>query len=351
LLSLSIPLYAEAADPEADAGSAPSTAGAKPAEHRATPSVGDPKDRADGPAPAKAAAAYEFQPDVICPFCTLTPDYPTGRTGLHWHNHWQTAGTREFITIPALVAGWAGIQLFASQPSQARWKSPILFDRPMRRALRIGSEKGRSTASIASDWIFVWEIVHPSAIDPLLVAWWQRKAPFVAWQMTVINAQAYALTLLVTEGVKRGAARQRPRIDAAHCAQDPGANDCGATAYQSFFSGHAAVTATGAGLICAHHTQLNLYQSDFLDGGTCLLAVLGTATTGAMRIASDNHWTSDVLFGHLVGYASGYLLPTLLYYQDFRVTPHEHEPSPAPVYATLPMITRESLGLVVAGIF
>jgi membrane-associated phospholipid phosphatase len=79
--------------------------------------------------------------------------------------------------------------------------------------------------------------------------------------------------------------------------------------------------------------------------------VLGTATTGAMRIASDNHWTSDVLVGHLTGYASGYLLPTLLYYQDFRISPHEHEQPAGPVFATLPMITPDSLGLGVFGTF
>jgi membrane-associated phospholipid phosphatase len=295
--------------------------------------------------------AYEFQRDVVCPFCKLTPEYPTGRTGLHWHNHWRTAGTREFITIPALAAGWVGVELFSSQPSRPRWKSPILFDRAARDALRIPSEKGRRTAATVSDAIFVWEIVHPSVIDPLLVAWWHRKAPFVSWQMTVINAQAYALTLLVTESVKRSTLRARPRVDTAQCARNPGSNGCGATAYQSFFSGHAAVTATGAGLLCAHHTQLNLYQSDLLDGSTCLLAVLGTATTGAMRIASDNHWTSDVLVGHLTGYASGYLLPTLLYYQDFRISPHEHEQPAGPVFATLPMITPDSLGLGVFGTF
>jgi hypothetical protein len=55
-----------------------------------------------------------------------------------------------------------------------------------------------------------------------------------------------------------------------------------------------------------------LYQNDILDVGTCALAVAGTAVTGAMRIASDNHWASDVIVGHLMGYASGYLLPTVL---------------------------------------
>jgi membrane-associated phospholipid phosphatase len=298
-----------------------------------------------------SAEAYQFQPGVICPFCEITPDYPTGWSGLHWHGHWRAVGTREYITIPALAASFLGVQLFTSRPSKARWSSPILFDRPVRNTLRIRSAKGRRTAGTVSDVIFVWEILHPTVVDPLLVAWMMRESPLVAWQMFVIDAQAYALTLFVTDIVKRGSARQRPWVDTADCAQNPGGRECGSSeAYQSFFSGHAATTATGAGLICAHHTQLSLYQSDLLDQSACLLAVLGTAMTGAMRIASDHHWTSDVLVGHLVGYASGYLLPTLLYYGEFSGAPHEHKET-APVYATLPMITRDSLGITVLGIF
>jgi membrane-associated phospholipid phosphatase len=289
---------------------------------------------------------------VICPFCRITPQYPSGRSGLHWHDHWRTVGLREYVTVPALLGTYLGVQLLVAQPSRARWTSPVLFDRPVRDALRLPSEKARSTAATVSDAIFVWEILHPAAIDPLIVAWWLRESPLVAWQMFVIDAQAYALTLLVTDVVKRGTARQRPYASDDDCATNPSGAGCGSTGrYQSFFSGHAAITATGAGLICAHHTQLNLYQSDMLDLGTCLLAVAGTATTGAMRIASDNHWVSDVLVGHLTGYLSGYLLPTLLYYKEFRIEPHEHEEPPAPVFATLPMITRDSLGLTVIGMF
>jgi membrane-associated phospholipid phosphatase len=261
-------------------------------------------------------------------------------------------GTREYITIPVLAAGYLGIQLFTTPPDRARWNSPILIDRPVRDALRITNAGGRRTAATVSDAIFVWEILHPSVVDPLFVAWWLRESPFVAWQMFVIDAQAYALTLVVTEIVKRGTARQRPWVDTGDCARNPSGRECGSGGrYQSFFSGHAATTATGAGLICAHHTQLNLYQSALLDQGTCLLAVMGTATTGAMRIASDNHWTSDVLIGHLTGYVSGYLLPTLFYYKEFRIEPHEHEQPTGPVFATLPMITPDSLGLTVFGLF
>jgi membrane-associated phospholipid phosphatase len=69
-----------------------------------------------------------------------------------------------------------------------------------------------------------------------------------------------------------------------------------------------------------------------------------------MRIASDNHWTSDVIVGHLMGYTSGYLLPTLLYYKTFRTQPEEH-PTPTPIYAALPMVTTESVGVSVVGAF
>jgi membrane-associated phospholipid phosphatase len=116
-----------------------------------------------------------------------------------------------------------------------------------------------------------------------------------------------------------------------------------------------AATATGAGLVCAHHTQLSLCGNRALDTATCVTAVLGTAVTGAMRIASDNHWASDVIVGHLAGYLSGYLLPTLLYYKEFRITPEkEHEQAPpreGPTFAVLPALTERSIGATVLGVF
>jgi membrane-associated phospholipid phosphatase len=309
-----------------------------------------PADAAPTPA-SPAIPPYKFEPGVVCPLCELTPQFPLGHSGLHWHDHWRSTGVREYLTIAGLTAGALAFRFLVPSADTPRWNSPVLFDEPVRNALRIKSASGRSTAAMVSDGLFIWEVIHPTLIDPLLVAWWQRESPYAAWQMLVIDAQAYSLTFLMSDVVKRAAARQRPWVDTGDCARDPSGKDCGSGGrYQSFYSGHAAVTATGAGLICAHHTQLNLYQNDFLDRATCALAVLGTAVTGAMRIASDNHWASDVLVGHLMGYSSGYLLPTLLYYREFRAMPHEH-PIEGPVYAALPMVTTESLGVNILGMF
>ena len=311
-------------------------------------------------APGKAATPppgepqgeeYAFQSGLACPFCQITPQAPGGRSGLHWHEHWRAAGVREYITVAGLLGAVALTQFGLPTPTSPRWDQPVLFDDPVRNALRIRSSSGRRVAATVSDTLFYWELAHPTLIDPLLVAWWQREAPYVAWQMVVIDAQAYALTMLVTEATKRLTARSRPWVDTGDCARNPDGADCGAGGrYMSFSSGHSAITATGAGLICAHHTQLSLYQNDVLDVGTCALAVAGTAVTGAMRIASDNHWASDVLVGHLIGYVSGYVLPTALYYKQFRLQPERpHEPTP--VFAALPLITPQGLGMTMLGQF
>lgn len=332
---------AESAGSTEDASPRPSSpAEGAPAEN-ASPSAAPAEE-------AKARQSYEFQTGTICPFCAITPQYTEGRSGLHWHSHWQSVGRREYITIPVLTAALLGIQLIPP-PEEATWDRPILFDNAARDTLRFGSASSRRTAAKLSDAIFIIETLHPVVIDPLIVAWWQRQSPEVAWQMFVINAQAYALTLLVNDVTKRLTARARPWVD--ECEQNPSSSSCGSgESYRAFYSGHAAITATGAGLICAHHTQLSLYQNEWLDTGTCVLAVLGTAATGAMRVASDNHWASDVLVGHLLGYVSGYLLPTLLYYKEFRIAPHDH-PSTAPTFAALPMIGNDQLGLSVFGLF
>jgi membrane-associated phospholipid phosphatase len=266
--------------------------------------------------------------------------------GLHWHAHWRAVGLPEYVSISVLAATTVAMS-FVPPAKAATWDSPILFDTGARNLMRLHGASARNTAADVSDVLIYSEIVHSALIDPLLFAWGLRQAPDVAWQLSVINAQAYALTMALNEVIKRTTSRQRPFAEG--CARDPGAAGCaGGDRYGSFYSGHAALSATGAGLICAHHTQLSLYRNPVLDTGTCVAAVLGTAVTGAMRVMADEHWASDVLLGHLMGYVSGYLLPTLIYYKEFRVAPHDEIRGQRRL-AALPIVDEHSLQLRLIG--
>jgi hypothetical protein len=203
----------------------------------ATDSGGDatPEKQESLPAPTPAAPAiaptllpqYKFEPGVICPLCELTPQFPLGRSGLHWHGHWRQAGVREYVTISALAAGTVAVRYLAPPATSPSWTGPILFDSGVRNALRIDSAGGRKTAATISDGLFIWEVLHPTVLDPLVFAWWLRESPFVAWQMMMIDAQAYAFTFFMSDVVKRVAARQRPWVSTAGCEQN-GPDGCDA---------------------------------------------------------------------------------------------------------------------------
>jgi len=294
-----------------------------------------------------ARRSYQFKPGVPCPFCEPSAAFPRGPSGLHWHDHWRSVGWPEYSAIALSAATYAGLQFLPAAQSPS-WESPILFDTAARNLLRLNSASARSTAESVSDILSVAEVAYPLLVDPLL-AWAVRESPSVAWQMSVIDAQAFAFTLVLNEATKRLTSRERPYVD--QCEVDPSGAHCNSSGrYLSFYSGHAAMTATGAGLICAHHTQLNLYQNGALDLGTCALGILATTVTGVMRVASDNHWASDVLVGDLQGYLSGYLLPTLLYYKEFRASPSNEAPG-RPTVAALPMVGNHSLQLSLLGAF
>ena len=305
-------------------------------------------------AQADPRSTYDFGSGEPCPFCAITPGFPEAPSGLHWHSHWRGVGTADYGLTAAFAAIAIGAELLVRPELHADWDTPILFDRAARNALRLGSGSARSTAKTVSDVLF-WASIAQPLIDNIVVAWWLRESPRVAWQMFAINAQAYAMSLALNGVTKRLTSRARPW---ANTCDDNSTDPKCATgdAYRSFYSGHAAITATGAGLICAHHTQLSLYRNDYLDTGACVTAVLGTAITGALRVASDNHWASDVVIGHLTGYLAGYLYPTLMYYREFRVAPEgpeEHAPPPgeAPVITVIPLLTPTNVQLSFIGMF
>jgi hypothetical protein len=261
-------------------------------------------------------------------------------------------GVPEYVATPALLGVALGTRYLVSGLNHPYWSGPILFDQPTRKALVFGSGSARSTAETVSDVFTYASVAYPYVVDTAMVTWIGRQNPEVAWQMFVINSQAYSLTLALTAVTKRVAGRDRPYGD--QCATNPDGHPCGQpTEYGSFFSGHAAQTATGAGLVCAHHTQLRIYTNPTADATACVTAVSLSLATGVLRMTSDNHWVSDVLVGDLVGFVSGYLLPTLIYYRQFHLVPppSEEPSSPAPRVTVLPMLSPSTLGLTAIGLF
>jgi membrane-associated phospholipid phosphatase len=258
----------------------------------------------------------------------------------------------EYIATPVLFGAAAALAFLPPRQKHATWTGAILFDRPVKKAIEQQSRSARRSTATVSDVLFGVSLAYPILVDDLFVSWGLRKSPDVVWQMLVIDSQAYALTLALNSATKRLTGRERPSGEDCRQNSPPGAACNASGTFESFYSGHAAVTATSAGLMCAHHTQLMLYRSAAADTATCITAIGFAAATDVLRITSANHWASDVLAGSLMGYLSGYLLPTLLYYKEFRLTPHEQEPpSNRPVVAILPLAGVDSLGVTMLGLF
>jgi membrane-associated phospholipid phosphatase len=231
---------------------------------------------------------------------------------VRWRESFRRVGWPEYVAAPTLFLGALAAQALP-EPSEPRWRGPILLDRQLQHFLRVDSASGRQNANTASD-VLVGASAAQLLLDAWLVAAGIHGNPDVAWQMTVIDTEVYGLSELAVTMTKQLAARERPYAE--HCDSGGGSHCEASNRNLSFYSGHAGSTSTFAGLTCAHHQKLALYGSFAADLGACLGSASMALATGLLRIASDNHWWSDVLVGHAVGFSAGYLLSWGLYYRD-----------------------------------
>lgn len=240
---------------------------------------------------------------------------------LTWSGDWRRVGATEYAVIGSLGVGIATVMIWIPPAQEPAWRSPRLMDWRARGWLRQGTRAGRDAADTVSDVLLVASMLQPLALDSLIVAGLLDQNIDVMHQMEVINLQAFAMTQFVNVVAKRVFARERPYV--TDCASDPtssgGCDDL--DRYRSYYSGHSAVSATGAGLVCAHHTHLELYGGSPFDGIACAAAAGVALATGALRIAADRHWATDVITGYIFGLAAGYLVPSLVYYKSFRREP------------------------------
>lgn len=251
---------------------------------------------------------------------TLAPS-AAAEQRLTWQDDWQRVGATEYAITGALGVGILTVMLWIPPAEEPSWKSPRLMDWSARDWLRIKTRSGREVAGTLSDTLVALSVFQPMVVDSLIVAGIADQNADVMHQTEVINLQAYAMTQFVNVTAKRVFARERPYVSA--CQTDPKSSDgCDdVDRYRSYYSGHSAISATSAGLVCAHHTHLKLYGGSPQDGIACGVAAGVTLVTGALRIAADRHWATDVITGYILGFAAGYLVPTLVYYGSFRREP------------------------------
>jgi membrane-associated phospholipid phosphatase len=269
------------------------------------------------------------------------PDHPEEE--IVWQG--RELGWYDYTYTGALVAG-AAVEMFVpSAPAGPNaWRGGILFDDGLHDAAALDSAADRDGLGKASDVALGVLMAYPFVVDAGVVAWGFRGSPEVAWNMTVVNLQAFAFTQLVTGVTKRVAQRERPV--AATCRDNPEHDEsCGEDDLDSFPSGHTSRAFTGAALICTHHVQLGLYGGGAADALPCATGVLAAAFTGFSRIAAERHYVSDVLAGAALGTFSGAVMPWLLYYGFGPVTQvTEHS-------AILPSVSGDSAGLTWTGTF
>lgn len=227
-----------------------------------------------------------------------------------WDPSWTCVAPWEYVATAAVVAG-AATARFAFEPPPARMRGGLLFDDGVRDALRVGSRAGREDASRWSDWLWYASMGLPLVVDSLLVTLAIEGEARVAWQLAWTQLEVISLAaFLATASENLG--RERPMAQGCPDGADPD-EVCGTgEENRSLLSGHAVAGFAGAGLVCATHQNMALWGGGMADVAACA-GFLGIASANAaLRVASDNHWASDVLLSGGLGFAMGYFVPSLL---------------------------------------
>jgi membrane-associated phospholipid phosphatase len=241
---------------------------------------------------------------------------------VEWSKDWPRFRLWEGLDIIAMTVASYAIDAKWTPPGQANVRGGILFDDAIRSALRGRTPSTQQFAADLSDNLYKYGVLTPYVVDVYFVALGVHENADVALQMLLINLQSLGLTGAVTLTAEHAVGRARPYTEdcgangqVLDASGRPLINHCGGGGdFQSFYSGHAAATATMAGLTCVHHQHIPLYGGGFADLLPCLVMIGVSATTGVSRIIADEHWSSDVLLGWSVGALSGYVLPSLLHY-------------------------------------
>lgn len=211
-------------------------------------------------------------------------------------------------------------------PAQNFWKSTNAFDDAARDALRITDFEGSLYARDASD-IGLVLLLNQQLVDTLFVTWWYHDKGSTALQMALIDAQTISFSAGLNSFVAGIVGRERPysrSICTSLDTPDGESSDClGPNRYRSFFSGHTTAAFTLAALTCVHHINLPLYGGGPAEAIPCVTSMLLASGVGLLRVASDQHYLSDILVGAAFGTVAGFAVPYLFHYAHTSEAPNQ----------------------------
>lgn len=260
---------------------------------------------------------------------------------LEWH--WKRVHWGEIAGTAALATSAIVVHVVAEPP--ARWTKTNALDDWFRDRLRV-SATTQYRVNRASDALALTLIAFPVLVDTVGMALIGDKNKQVAGQLIAIQAQAFAMTGLLTSVTKAAAGRQRPYAEEQGC--DALDLDCGSRVNTSYFSGHTSFAFTGAGLTCVEHRYLRLFGR-VGDPLACATTLTLAALTGVFRIMGNSHWATDVITGAGIGLFSGWFMPWLLHFRH-DTSARDEGPLRALRYVS-PYGSADTFGLGVAGAF
>ncbi|HEY3817628.1 MAG TPA: phosphatase PAP2 family protein [Polyangiaceae bacterium] len=270
---------------------------------------------------SRPAAGWLAAITVLCCAGDAVADGPAPPDGAHlvappplvWDPGWKAFGTGDY-TLTGLSAGVAIAGAIVT-PLPHHLYGGVAFDDAVRNALEIRPSNigARYVARDTSDVLLSLAVTSPFFFDAMLTAWYQRRSPEIAEQMALVDAEAFAIAGAAQEVTTALVSRERPYgVDCGGALPSTTLDCTNPGRYRSFFSGHATLSFTAAGLTCEHHLTLGLLGG-VEDALVCAGAFVLAATTATLRVASDQHYATDVLAGALVGTAIGLGVPALHY--------------------------------------
>lgn len=247
---------------------------------------------------------------------------PPGK--VEWKKEWDRFSANEGVFTVGLTVGTYITDRKLPEPLEplADFEVPLI-DPGVRGLLRGRTAQVQNTAEHWGDIGFRTLTFFPYLVDAGLVASGIHGNPDVGLQMFLIDLQSITLAAATQRIASRLTSRPRPYVQ--DCASGNGvttSRKCGDLGdIRSFFSGHAEVAFTGAGLTCLHHQHIPLYGGGAPDAWACAWAVTLASVSSVARIVGDAHWTSDVLIGVPLGWLYGYVLPKWLHYGSKKSGP------------------------------